>query len=412
MTLFVDARLIDGTGADPVDRAWLRVEGETITGIGAGTPPAPAADETVVDCAGRTLMPGLIDAHAHLAATTAALPWTLPPVEQVLRTAQELADTLADGFTSVRDAAGLDAGFKRAGDVAGELVRGPRLFVANGSLSQTGGHGDIRDADALGPAPYHPGGWSDSLVVDGPDRVRWATREVLRRGADQVKVMAGGGCISPTDPLDSTQFTVDELRAAVTEAEARGTYVMAHTYIPESMHRCMDAGVRTLEHGNMLDEGVAARMAATGTYLVPTLVTYELLAEDGRRLGYPGPMIDKIEEARRTSLEALRIAHAAGVRIGSGADVLGGHQRHKARELTLKARILGPMGAIVASTKTNAEILRRPDLGVLRRGATADLLLVDGDPLADIAVLERRDHIHLVVLGGRTAVDRQSRQED
>jgi len=165
--------------------------------------------------------------------------------------------------------------------------------------------------------------WSIGIVVDGPDHVRWGAREMLRRGADQIKVMANGGCVSPTDELTSVQFTVAELRAAVEEAAAQGKYVMAHTYTAASMTNCLDAGVRTLEHGNFISSEVAERMARSGTFLVPTIATYELLAADGRSLGYPEYVIQKIEQALKGAYEALSIARQAGVRIGSGSDVLG-----------------------------------------------------------------------------------------
>jgi imidazolonepropionase-like amidohydrolase len=249
--------------------------------------------------------------------------------------------------------------------------------------------------------------FSPSLVVDGPDRVRWAAREVLRRGADQVKVMANGGCMSPSDELSATQFSVAELRAAVEEASAAGKYVMAHTYTPRSMHNCMDAGIRTLEHGNFLDEATARRMAATGTYLVPTIATYELIAQQGRSLGVPEPNVRKIEQALAGAYESLKIADAAGVRIGSGSDLLGPQQPFKARELAFKSRVLGPMRALLAATRTNAEILGMgQEIGTVEEGKLADLLLVDGDPLDDPAILEDASRIHMVLLEGEIVVER------
>jgi imidazolonepropionase-like amidohydrolase len=219
--------------------------------------------------------------------------------------------------------------------------------------------------------------------------------------------MANGGCISPNDELGSTQFTVSELRAAVEEATAQGTYVMAHTYTPQSMLNCMEAGVRTLEHGNFLDEETAALMAQTGTYLVPTITTYELIGEQGRELGLPESNVRKIEEALASAYSSLEIAVAAGVRIGSGSDLLGPHQPFKARELQLKSKVLGPSGAVMAATRTNAEILRMSeDLGTIEEGKLADILLVDGAPLEDLTLLEDLSHIHLVVLNGEIVVDR------
>jgi imidazolonepropionase-like amidohydrolase len=318
--------------------------------------------------------------------------------------AREIEATLRAGFTTVRDAGGLDFGYKEAARRG--LIRGPRLFVSNGFISQTGGHGDFRPRNRIVEPRYRPGVFSPSLVVDGPDRVRWAAREVLRRGADQVKVMANGGCMSPSDELSATQFSVAELRAAVEEASAAGKYVMAHTYTPRSMHNCMDAGIRTLEHGNFLDEATASRMAATGTYLVPTIATYELIAQQGRSLGVPEPNVRKIEQALAGAYESLKIADAAGVRIGSGSDVLGPQQPFKARELAFKSKVLGPMRALLAATRTNAEILGMgQEIGTVEEGKLADLLLVDGDPLDDPAILEDASRIHMVLLEGEIVVE-------
>jgi len=221
--LIHDCLLIDCTGRDPRLHAWVRTEGERIAGIGEGAPPR-VAGASEIDAAGRVVMPGLIDAHAHLSIVdniTERNRGTLPV--RFLKIAREIEETLADGFTSVRDAGGLDWGYKEA--IRQGLLRGPRLFISNGVLSQTGGHGDLRPRSMAEPEAQTPGLWSIGIVVDGSDQVRWGAREMLRRGADQIKVMANGGCISPTDELTSIQFTISELRAAVEEAAAQGKYV-------------------------------------------------------------------------------------------------------------------------------------------------------------------------------------------
>lgn len=402
-TLLVrDAVLVDGTGADPRPRAWVLVRDGRVTDTGTGPEPS-SRGATVLDAAGRTVMPGLIDAHTHLGAT-AHPPWDVPPVEHVLAIADECTQTLADGFTTVRDAAGLSAEWSRA--TATGAVLGPRVLVSDAAIGQTGGHGDTRPPTDLG-APRPTGvAWRDAIVADGADAVRRATREVLRRGAHHVKLMAGGGCISPADPIEATQLTGDEIGAAVQEASARGTYVMAHTYLPASIRRCLDAGVRSIEHGNLLDEETARRLAASPAYLVPTLATYELLGEQGRGLGYDADQIDKIDTVRAHAADALRMAVEAGVRIASGSDLLAGHQRHKALELELKARVMGAPAALLAATATNADLIGRPDLGRLTPGAVADLLLLDGCPVEDITTLQDRKRIHAVVTGGRVRVDR------
>lgn len=401
-----DALLLDGSGADPRPGSWVLVRDGRVAAVGAPGDRSPSdhADAVVLDAAGRTLMPGLIDAHTHLGAT-AHPPWALAPVDHVLAIAQECEDTLADGFTTVRDAAGLSAEWPRA--VARGTVNGPRLLVSDAAIGQTGGHGDTRPPEDLRPPRPHGVTWRDAIVADGADAVRAATREVLRRGAHHVKVMAGGGCMSPADPVEATQLTVDELTAAVEEAGARGTYVMAHTYLPASIRRCLAAGVRSIEHGNLLDEESAQLLADSPAYLVPTLATYELLGSQGRSMGHDGAQLDKIDHVRAHAAEALRIARDAGVRIGSGSDLLGGHQRHKALELELKAAVLGAAATLVAATATNADLIGRPDLGRVRPGAVADLLLVDGCPVDDITVLQQRPRIHAVIRDGEVRVDRR-----
>jgi imidazolonepropionase-like amidohydrolase len=401
--------LIDCTGRDPQPRAWVQIENDRIAAVGTGTPPR-LTDGMIVDASGRSLMPGLIDAHAHLSLVGDHVKsWRDPAPVYSMTVAREIEETLADGFTTVRDAGGLDWGYKEA--IRRGLLRGPRLFVANGILSQTGGHGDMRSRSQADCDAHVPGMWRIGVVVDGPDQMRWATREMLRRGADQIKVMANGGAMSPADKLSSTQFTVAELRAAVDEARAQDTYVMAHTYTAASMLNCIEAGVRTLEHGNFLSAEVAERMARTGTYLVPTIATYELLSAEGRSLNYPGYQIDKIDQALRGAYEALKVAHEYGVRIGSGSDVLGFHQRRKSMEVVYKSRVLSPMEALIATTRTNAELVGLADeVGTVEAGKQADLLLVDGDPTAEPSVLTDRARIHLVMLGGNIVADRRPRE--
>jgi len=243
-------------------------------------------------------------------------------------------------------------------------------------------------------------------IYDGVDEVRRGAREQLRQGVDQIKVMAGGGCSSPNDVLDSSQYSVEELRAIVFEAESAGKYVCAHLYSNRSIHNCIAAGVRSLEHGNLLNQESARAIKDAGAFLVLTLATYEMAHRMKKELmaqGVPEFAMKKFYEAGEKGLEALEIAHRVGVKIASGSDGVGPKHSYQAVELELKARVLGPMGAIVASTKTNAELLRREqDLGTIEAGKLADLILVDGDPLKDITVLQQyRERITLIMQGGR-----------
>ncbi|MEO6198192.1 MAG: amidohydrolase family protein, partial [Dehalococcoidia bacterium] len=248
------------------------------------------------------------------------------------------------------------------------------------------------------------------VLADGPDAVRRSVREELRRGASQIKVMASGGVASPSDPIEGTQFTVDELRAAVEETRAHGTYVLAHAYHPRSIQQCVEAGVRSIEHGNLLDKETAALMVKAGAFLVPTLITYDVLAMAGPSLGFSKFQEEKLATVHKAGEEAVRIAKAAGVRIGSGSDLLGAAMNLKARELVLKARILSPMEAIVSATRTNAELFGMADeIGTVEPGKRADLAAFDRDPLADPEVLADAERVRLVVKDGVIVKDLDGR---
>jgi imidazolonepropionase-like amidohydrolase len=243
-------------------------------------------------------------------------------------------------------------------------------------------------------------------VCDGPAEVLRAAREQIRRGADHIKVMASGGAMSPTDALESVQFTVEELTAAVHAATSAGKPVMAHAISPEAIRNCVDAGVRSIEHGNLLDDETAKHMAAAGTYLVPTMSVYQHLFEEGAQHGVPASSMKKVRMARDLGFEALETALRNDVRIASGSDLLGEAAATKARELELKAEVLGAHAAIVSATRTNAELLGlEAEIGTIEVGKRADLLLVDGDPLADIAILQRPERLAMVVKDGRIIAD-------
>jgi imidazolonepropionase-like amidohydrolase len=398
---FRHATVLACTGADPVEDATVVVEGGVVKDIVTGTEPTPADD--VVDCAGHTLMPGLIDAHVHVCSIDvdiARQQREVPTSLMAYEIAAVIRQTLDQGYTTVRDAGGADWGMKQA--VERGLIAGPRLLVSGQPLSQTGGHNDgrTRAESALGCSCGAAIGMVAN-VADGVDGVRRAAREQLRRGADAIKIMAGGGVASPTDPLEATQYEPDELRAAVDAAAAAGTYVLAHAYTPAAIRNAVEAGVRSIEHGNFLDPPTAGLMAERGTYLVPTFVAYEKLYEEGRELGLGRDNLTKLDRVLGVGLDGLQHAVTAGVPIASGSDLLGSLARHKTRELAIKAKVLGTAGALVATTRTNAELLGVADeVGTIEPGKRADLLVVDGDPLADIAVLQDLDRMPIVMKDG------------
>lgn len=402
---FRDATLIDGNGSDPRPATSVHVSDGKITSLG----PAVRSEGRQVDLSGCYLLPGLTDAHVHLGLTEPNGAPTQPWAEWAARVTRFLGQALDQGFTTVRDAGALDPAWARA--VERGLVRGPRLLASGAFISQTGGHGDWRSSyQQHDPVQPVPGLFAGYVLADGPDAVRKAAREELRRGATQIKVMASGGVASPTDPIDGVQFTLDELRAAVEEAEARGSYVLAHAYHPKSIARCLEAGVRSIEHGNLLDEETAARMAKAGAFLVPTLITYDVLAEAGETLGFSSYQVQKLHQVWKAGEEAVRMASEAGVKIGSGSDLLGPAMALKARELVIKSRILSPMEAIVSATRTNADLFGMAEqIGTVEEGKLADLVAFDRDPLAEPGVLADAERVRLVVKGGVVVKDLDGR---
>ena len=411
MTDFVitNAKLLDPAAGERRPGASVRVEGDRIVEV-AEDGAAVAHDEhmTVIDARGRTLMPGLIDAHVHAAITTMDLAAMArrSPTRVGIETKAILERMLRRGFTTVRDAGGLDVGIQEA--LRAGLISGPRVFRSGRVLSQTGGHGDIA------PASHDPHIATCSItsssfahVADGVDAVRRAAREELKGGADQLKVMAGGGIATPTDPIDMVQYTEAEIRAAVDEAASRRTYAFAHAYIPESIGRAVRAGVRSIEHGNLIDAQAAALMAEHRCYLVPTLVIYDQVAQYGRQLNFPAESLAKLDAVLGAGYASIDIATGAGVALGFGTDLLGETHGAQSHELTLRTKVQSAADVIRSATTVNAALLGHPaDLGVIAPGAYADLLLVDGDPLADIGVLAGQgEHLDLIARGGEIVVN-------
>ncbi|MEN9780172.1 MAG: hypothetical protein RL014_1320 [Pseudomonadota bacterium] len=359
---------------------------------------------TVIDARGKTVMPGLIDCHVHVVASRLNLGEVqrMPNVLATLASLPILQGMLMRGFTTVRDAGGADAAIAEA--TRTDMIPGPRIFPSGKALSQTGGHGDFRmRTDILEPCACSQKVGSLARVVDGVDAVRAAIREELLRGATQIKIMASGGVASPSDPIHYLGFSADEIRAAVEEASNAGTYVLAHAYTARAIRRAVELGVRTIEHGNLVDEDAARVMAEHGAFMVPTLITYEALANEGAKYGLPQASVDKIESVRGAGLKALETLARAGVRMGLGSDLLGESHRLQSDELRIRAQVLGAGATLQQATLIGAEILGQGgQLGVLKAGALADVLVVDGDPLADIGcLLGQGDRIEAIIKDGK-----------
>ncbi|NIZ91030.1 metal-dependent hydrolase family protein [Kineococcus rubinsiae] len=365
-------------------------------------------DARVVDATGLRVLPGLVDCHVHVTAATAdlgALP-TWAPSYVAAHAGRLMRDMLHRGFTTVRDTGGADFGLAQA--QAEGLVTGPRLAFGGKALSQTGGHGDVRGPGA--DAQEEPGCCASmGRVVDGVEPLRVAARDELRKGAHHLKVMAGGGVSSPTDRIDSTQYSLDELRAVVAEAEAANRYVAAHAYTARAIDRALEAGIRTIEHGNLLDAHSVELFLAHDAFLVPTLVTYWALKEEGREFGLPQDSWEKVDAVLDAGIGALQLAAAAGVKIAYGSDLLGGMQRHQSQEFRIRADVLPSLDVLRSATTVAAELLGMVgEVGVLTPGAHADLVLVDGDPLQDAGILaDPGKHVPVVVQAGHVVLDRR-----
>jgi len=398
ITVLTNGRVFDGKTPQLREGLAVVVEGERIREVSEGR--AQFRDARVVDLGGRTLMPGLIDGHFHAIAADAniAKVQQMPPSLVAQHSRKLLEDALMRGFTSIRDAGGADYGLAAAINVG--LIKGPRLFYSGKALSQTGGHGDVR--------PYDQGLLclccvALARIADGVPAVREAARDELRKGATQIKIMASGGVASQSDPIWNLQYSDEEIAAIVWEARAWRTYVMAHAYTAEAIRRCLELGVRTIEHGNLIDEPTAQFAKAKGAFIVPTLVTYEALAEEGEALGLPAASVAKIEDVRGAGIEALALLKREGVNIGFGTDLLGQMQRHQSREFEIRGRVCTPYEVLCQATSVNAEMLNRPgELGVVAEGALADLIALDGDPLSDLSVLAGQgERIPLVMKAGQ-----------
>jgi imidazolonepropionase-like amidohydrolase len=404
--LLTNATVLDPEAGEYLPDHRILVHGGEITEIGPAGVTAPRAVR-VIDVRGMTVLPGLVDAHVHVTAVTADLTaqaeWS--PSYVALKSALVLRDMLRRGFTTVRDVGGADFGIADA--VEEGVVPGPRVLYGGKALSQTGGHADPRHRGRTA-IDQHRCCPSIGLVCDGVDAVRRAAREQLRTGAHHVKIMLSGGVASPTDRIDSTQFSLDEIRAVVEEAVAAGRYVAGHAYTARAVNRGLVSGVRSIEHGNLLDQSSVRLFREHAAFYVPTLVTYQALAAEGPANGLPPDSHRKVGAVLEQGLGALELAHRGDVNIVFGTDLLGGMHRHQLTEFRLRAEVQPAIDVIRSATVTAARLLGLEGrIGRLVPGAWADLVVVDGDPVADIGVLtEPAERVKLVVRAGVVHVDR------
>ncbi|KAJ6787841.1 hypothetical protein PWT90_10045 [Aphanocladium album] len=378
-------------------------------------PILPSSAEVVeVDLGGCYLCPGLIDCHVHLTAVAGSpsLGFDEPDMAvSYFRQPFLCRQILSRGFTSVRDTGGATLALKEA--IAEDVFPGPRVFISNKAISQTGGHGDVRKAhDKAGGGDCCQCGTQSSIsvVADGVPACLAVTREQLRQGADFIKIMVGGGVASPTDRIENTQFTAAEIRAIADVAESYGTYVTAHAYTPKAIRHAVDNGVRGIEHGNLIDAETARYMAEHKVWLTPTLITYKAMGEEKYGAFLPPENQAKNQQVLARGVESLRLAHDAGVSICHGSDLLGPLQAEQSREFGLRAGGLSSKVVLQGATVNAARMLRQEDvLGQIKAGFAADVLVLNKNPLEDVSVLDEPEKSVLVVMkNGRVYTSRWS----
>jgi imidazolonepropionase-like amidohydrolase len=400
--LFKNLNLLDPRWSEPRGGYEVLVEGELIKEVSAK--PIKVASARVIDCGKRTLMPGLIDCHVHVFLSEVNIRnlESVPLTLMTARAADLMKGMIDRGFTTVRDTGGADWGIKVA--VESGLLPGPRLFISGRAIGPTGGHSDSRRrTDTGAPCNCCNAMVYSMAVADGPDAVRKAVREQMRQGADQVKIMCSGGVASPYDPLDSLQFSPAEIAAATDEAGHFGRYVLAHAYTPEAITRAVTNGVRTIEHGNLIDARSARLLASKGGYMIANLVTYFIMKERAASFGMTADMLAKNDLVLDGALKSLEICKKAGVKVGYGSDLLGPLQIEQSREFLFRAEVLKPIEIIRQATIVGAEILRQEGkLGIVEPGAFADLIVVDGNPLKKLELfLDQGAHLPAIMKAGK-----------
>jgi len=385
VTILRNASVLDPERGELAEGQSVVISGSRIADVGRGL--TGPEDAVVFDVAGRTVMPGLIDAHTHPAVVDMEVfdmaEW--PPSYVAARAGRALEGMLARGFTTIRDVGGGDFGLARA--VEEGYFTGPRIRFGGKQLSQTGGAGDWR---APSRRVYDDNYYSPAIgvICDGVPEVRRAVREEVRRGAHHIKVYLSGAVDSPSDRVDSTQFSLEELRAIVEEATAANIYVAGHAYTSRAINRGLECGVRSIEHGNLMDSSSIPLFKQYEAFYVPTIVTYHTLAAKSRDGLLPADIAGKLQQVIDGAIGALEMAHAAGIPIVYGTDLFGDMHDQQLQEFVIRAEVQPPADLIRSATTTAAQLLRLAgEVGVVAPGALADLLVIDGNPLEDIRVL-------------------------
>ncbi|MEA1843461.1 metal-dependent hydrolase family protein [Agrobacterium tumefaciens] len=384
--IFENARIVDGTADRPSEPVQVLVEGGSIREVEKNIATASAQR---IDLSGKTLMPGLIDAHVHVVASTADLGQNgmLPDALVTVRAFKIMGEMLARGFTTVRDVGGATSGLVAATLEAAWPT--PRLNISGKALAQTGGHCDYRgpyNDDQTRTRGFALGALG--RICDGVPDVRKAAREELKSGANFIKIMANGGVSSPTDPIHFLGFSREEILAVVEEAENAGTYVSAHLYTDQAIRRAVECGVHSLEHCNLIGSETAKFAAEKGAFAVPTLVTYDKLSSEGAAMGLPAASIAKVDDVRLAGMESLTIMREAGLQMAYGSDLLGGMHVYQSEEFVIRGRVLPAVEVIASATHIAARLLRMEGkIGAVSPGAYADLIVVDGNPLEDLTLL-------------------------
>ncbi|WP_075618725.1 metal-dependent hydrolase family protein [Paenisporosarcina indica] len=413
ITVIKNGSLIDGNGGEPVSHAALAMEGEKIVFVGKEKDlPSFEGEISYMDANGGYILPGFIDSHVHLMLEYEPVEFRLatPFSLNFYKSIEFMRNTLNAGITTVRDCGGTDAGVKQA--VEKGLIEGPRMQISITALTTTGGHGDTWTASGqtvkllMDEYPGMPSG-----ICDGVEEVRKTVREILRAGAEVIKVHSTGGVLSPTDHPEFTQFTIDELKVMVEEAGfRRGIKVMAHAQGSEGIKNAVKAGIHSIEHGIYLDDECIELMVENGTYLVPTLLAPVAVLELAATAGMPEWGVKKAEEVVVAHKESIAKAYKAGVKIAMGTDA--GVMAHgtNLRELSLMNEIgMTPMETIVATTKTAAECLGWEDkVGTLEVGKFADVVITKKNPLTELRSLEDNSNIRVVIKGGKVVKEEVS----